>query len=108
VDANYRGEVAQRYRYTDGGGEIGVITSVTQPFCGGCTRARLSSEGLIYTCLFGTRGHDVRTLLRGSKTDDEVTDFLASVWRVRRDRYSEQRTSLTAKLPKVEMSHIGG
>jgi cyclic pyranopterin phosphate synthase len=108
VDANYRGEVARRYRYTDGGGEIGIITSVTQPFCGGCTRARLSSEGLVYTCLFGTRGHDVRALLRGGKTDDEVADFLAGMWRVRRDRYSEQRTSLTAPLPKVEMSHIGG
>jgi cyclic pyranopterin phosphate synthase len=108
VDANYRGEVARRYRYSDGGGEIGIITSVTQPFCGGCTRARLSSEGLIYTCLFGTRGHDVRALLRSGQSDDVVSDFLAGLWRVRRDRYSEQRTSLTAPLPKVEMSHIGG
>ncbi|HEV2235559.1 MAG TPA: GTP 3',8-cyclase MoaA [Ktedonobacterales bacterium] len=108
ADANYRGEVARRYRYTDGGGEIGIITSVTQPFCGGCTRARLSSEGLIYTCLFGTRGHDVRALLRSGQSDSAVTDFLAGLWRVRRDRYSEQRTSLTAPLPKVEMSHIGG
>jgi cyclic pyranopterin phosphate synthase len=108
VDANYRGEVARRYRYSDGGGEIGIITSVTQPFCGGCTRARLSSEGLVYTCLFGTRGHDVRALLRGGASDDEVADFLAGVWRVRRDRYSEERTSLTTSLPKVEMSHIGG
>jgi cyclic pyranopterin phosphate synthase len=108
VDANYRGEVARRYRYSDGGGEIGIITSVTQPFCGGCTRARLSSEGLVYTCLFGSRGHDVRALLRGGASDDEVTDFLVGMWRVRRDRYSEERTSLTAPLPKVEMSHIGG
>jgi GTP 3',8-cyclase len=108
VDANYRGEVARRYRYTDGGGEIGIITSVTQPFCGGCTRARLSSEGLLYTCLFGTRGHDVRALLRGGASDGEVADFLAGVWRVRRDRYSEERASLTTPLPKVEMSHIGG
>jgi GTP 3',8-cyclase len=108
VDANYRGEVARRYRYTDGGGEIGIITSVTQPFCGGCTRARLSSEGQLYTCLFGTRGHDVRALLRAGRSDDELADFLAGVWRVRRDRYSEERAGLTTPLAKVEMSHIGG
>jgi cyclic pyranopterin phosphate synthase len=108
AEANYRGEVAQRYRYRDGGGEIGIISSVTQPFCGDCTRARLSSEGLLYTCLFGLRGHDFRALLRGGATDAEITAFVQQVWRGRADRYSEIRTRATARRPKVEMSHIGG
>jgi cyclic pyranopterin phosphate synthase len=108
AEANYRGEVAQRWRYRDGSGEIGVITSISQPFCGDCTRARLSPEGELYTCLFGVRGHDFRSLLRSGKSDEEIAQFLASVWRVRDDRYSEIRTSETALLPKVEMSHIGG
>jgi len=108
VDPNYLGEVAARYRYRDGGGEIGVISSVTQPFCGDCTRARLSPEGSLYTCLFGRFGHDFRALLRGDKTDEEIADFLRKVWRPRDDRYSEIRTLETARLPKVEMSHIGG
>jgi GTP 3',8-cyclase len=108
IGPNYRGEVAQRYRYRNGGGEIGMIASVTQPFCRDCTRARLSSEGLLYTCLFGTVGHDFRALLRGGKSDDDISSFLRGVWRVRGDRYSELRTADTAKLPKVEMSHIGG
>lgn len=108
VDPSYRGEVAQRYRYKDGGGEIGVISSVTQPFCGDCTRARLSSEGLLYTCLFGNFGHDFRALLRGGKSDEEISERLGKVWRRRDDRYSEIRTIETARLPKVEMSHIGG
>lgn len=108
VDPNYTGEVAQRYRYKDGSGEIGVISSVTQPFCGNCTRARLSSEGQLYTCLFGTRGHDLRALLRGGKPDDEIYDFIGNVWKRRNDRYSEIRTSETTRIPKVEMSHIGG
>src|ERR1700730_492450 len=108
VGANYRGEVAQRYRYKDGRGEIGIIASVTKPFCRDCTRARLSSEGLLYTCLFGTVGHDFRALLRGGKSDAEIASFLRGVWRVRADRYSELRTADTVKLPKVEMSHIGG
>ncbi len=108
AEANYRGEVAQRWRYTDGSGEIGVITSISQPFCGDCTRARLSPEGELYTCLFGVRGHDFRALLRSGKSDEQIADFLTSVWRVRDDRYSEIRTSETALLPKVEMSHIGG
>lgn len=108
VDANYRGEVAQRYRYKDGGGEIGIISSVTQPFCGNCTRARLSSEGLLYTCLFGIKGHDLRAPLREGKTDEEISDIIRGIWRVRADRYSELRTLHTARLPKVEMSHIGG
>ncbi len=108
VDANYRGEVAKRYRYKDGSGEIGVIASVTQPFCGDCTRARLSAEGKLYTCLFATRGHDLRAQLRGGRTDGEIAEFLRSVWRVRDDRYSELRSSQTPDLPKVEMSYIGG
>ncbi len=108
LEANYRGEVAERWRYRDGGGEIGVIASVTQPFCGACTRARLSSEGLLYTCLFGTRGHDLRALLRGGASDAEIAAFLGQVWGARRDRYSEIRTADSSRAPKVEMSHIGG
>ena len=108
VDANYQGEVAQRYRYKDGAGEVGVIASVTQPFCRDCTRARLSSEGLLYTCLFGTVGHDFRALLRGGKTDEAIASYLRGVWHMRADRYSELRTADTVRLPKVEMSHIGG
>jgi cyclic pyranopterin phosphate synthase len=108
ADPNYRGEVAQRYRYLDGSGEIGIISSVSQPFCGACTRARLSSEGLLYTCLFSSLGHDLRSLLRGGKSDEEITAFLTRVWHHRSDRYSEIRTLETARLPKVEMSHIGG
>ena len=108
VDPNYRGEVARRYRYKDEGGEIGIIASVTQPFCGDCTRARLSAEGLLYTCLFGPNGHDLRSLLRGGKRDEEISQFIRQVWRRRDDRYSELRTTETARLPKVEMSHIGG
>ncbi len=108
LEASYRGEVAQRYRYRDGGGEIGVIASVTQPFCGDCTRARLSSEGLLYTCLFAGLGHDLRALLRGGKSDEEIRAFIEGIWRRRADRYSELRTQATAPRPKVEMSHIGG
>ena len=108
VAANYFGEVAERWRYTDGAGEIGIIASVTQPFCGTCTRARLSAEGQLYTCLFAGDGHDFRALLRGGASDTEISAFLASVWRARDDRYSEIRSSNTAPLKKVEMSHIGG
>jgi cyclic pyranopterin phosphate synthase len=108
AEANYTGEVAQRWRYLDGSGEVGVIASITQPFCGDCTRARLSPEGSLYTCLFSNRGHDFRALLRSGASDAEISDFLGSVWRVRDDRYSEVRTSETAARPKVEMSHIGG
>ena len=108
VEAAYRGEVAQRYRYADGGGEIGVIASVTQPFCGDCTRARLSADGHLFTCLFATRGHDLRALVRGGATDEELRNAIASVWRVREDRYSELRSDATLDLPKVEMSYIGG
>jgi GTP 3',8-cyclase len=108
VDPRYRGEVARRYRYRDGGGEVGVIASVTRPFCRDCSRARLSSEGLLYTCLFGTGGHDLRALLRGGKSDDDIAAFLRGIWHLRADRYSELRTADTATLAKVEMSHIGG
>ena len=108
VDANYRGEVAKRWRYRDGSGEVGFITSISQPFCGDCTRARVSPEGELYTCLFGTKGHDFRSLLRDGSSDAAIGEFLRSVWRVRDDRYSELRTAETAGLRKVEMSHIGG
>ncbi|MDQ3822400.1 MAG: GTP 3',8-cyclase MoaA [Actinomycetota bacterium] len=104
----YRGEVARRYRYRDGGGEIGVIASVTQPFCGDCTRARLSAEGRLFTCLFAVRGHDLRALLRGGATDEELHEAVGRVWAGRRDRYSEIRSERTLDLPKVEMSYIGG
>ena len=108
LDPNYRGEVARRYRYRDGGGEIGVITSITQPFCGDCTRARLSPEGELFTCLFGASGFDLRALLRSGFTDDELADAIARVWRIRDDRYSDLRTDATTELKRVEMSHIGG
>ena len=108
VEPSYRGEVARRWRYRDGGGEIGVIASVTQPFCGDCTRARLSADGSLYTCLFATRGHDFRALLRGCASDDEIAAAIAAVWGRRTDRYSELRTAATARLDKVEMSYIGG
>ena len=108
LEPNYSGEVAQRYRYADGSGEIGVIASVTQPFCGACTRARLSAEGRLYTCLFATTGHDLRALLRGGATDAELGEAISAVWRDRSDRYSELRSAETTELPKVEMSYIGG
>jgi cyclic pyranopterin phosphate synthase len=108
LDPAYGGEVAQRYRYRDGGGEVGVIASVTQPFCGGCTRARLSAEGRLYTCLFAVRGHDLRALVRGRADDDELHEAIAGIWRRRTDRYSEKRSAATRDLPKVEMSYIGG
>jgi GTP 3',8-cyclase len=108
LDPNYRGEVARRWRYTDGGGEIGVIASVTQPFCGNCTRARLSAEGRLYTCLFAVRGHDLRAVVRGDATDEELHGTIGRLWSGRADRYSELRSARTAGLPKVEMSYIGG
>ena len=108
VDAGYRGEVARRYRYRDGGGEIGVFTSVTQPFCGDCTRARLSADGRLYTCLFATVGHDLRSVVRSGATDADLADALRAIWTRRDDRYSELRTLETVDLPKVEMSYIGG
>jgi cyclic pyranopterin phosphate synthase len=108
VEPAYRGEVARRWRYRDGSGEVGLIASVTQPFCGDCTRARLSADGKLYTCLFAVRGHDLRALVRGGASDDELSRALGAIWRVRDDRYSELRTAETADLPKVEMSYIGG
>ncbi len=108
VDPNYRGEVAGRWRYKDGSGEIGVVASVTQAFCRDCNRARLSAEGRLYTCLFAVDGHDFRGLIRGGATDEEISQAIARVWRKREDRYSEIRSESTAALPKVEMSHIGG
>jgi GTP 3',8-cyclase len=108
VEPAYRGEVARRWRYRDGSGEIGVIASVTQPFCGDCTRARLSAEGKLYTCLFAVRGHDLRALLRSGASDEELDETIAGVWSRRADRYSEIRSERTRELPKVEMSYIGG
>ena len=110
IEASEAGEVAQRWRYRDGGGEIGVIGSVTQPFCGDCTRARVSAEGRLYTCLFASRGHDLRALIRSSADDEGLRDAIAQVWTRRGDRYSELRTAQTARAPEphVEMSYIGG
>ncbi|MPZ99752.1 MAG: GTP 3',8-cyclase MoaA [Dehalococcoidia bacterium] len=108
LDPNYTGEVAQRYRYRDGAGEVGFITSVTQPFCATCTRARLSADGKLYTCLFAAGGTDLREILRSGASDEEVEALLRSTWERRSDRYSELRSSETAGLPKVEMSYIGG
>ena len=111
VDPHYVGEVAERWRYADGTGEIGVISSVTQAFCSSCSRARLSTDGKIYTCLFADHGVDFRALLRDGSSDDDIAGLLAGLWQVRTDRYSEIRTAQTkdgAKLRKVEMSYIGG
>jgi cyclic pyranopterin phosphate synthase len=108
VPPNYPGEVADRWRYRDGSGEVGVIASVTQPFCRDCTRARLSAEGALYTCLFAVHGHDLRTPLRAGASDDDLAARISSIWGLRTDRYSEARSAATVALPKVEMSHIGG
>ena len=108
LPARYAGEVASRFRYRDGTGEVGVISSVTQPFCGSCTRARLTAEGMLYTCLFGTDGVDMRAPLRESEDDDVLRARLTQTWRARADRYSDLRSAATGDLPKVEMSRIGG
>jgi cyclic pyranopterin phosphate synthase len=108
MEPNYPGEVARRWRYRDGAGEIGVIASVTSPFCRSCTRARLSADGSLYTCLFAGRGHSLRDVMRGGATDEAIADTVRSLWQGRSDRYSEIRSSETADLPKVEMSFIGG
>ncbi len=111
VQENYHGEVAERYAFDDGAGEIGFISSVTNPFCGACTRARLSSEGVLYTCLFATEGTDLRTPLRAGASDDELRTLITDTWQRREDRYSEQRASLSTRehaLRKIEMYYIGG
>ena len=108
ADPHYRGEVAQRWRYRDGSGEIGVIASVTQAFCRDCTRARLSTEGRLFTCLFATAGHELKPLLRSGADDDAISAKIGEVWRARSDRYSEIRTAATSGLKKIEMSYIGG
>jgi len=108
IDAGYAGEVAARWRYLDGSGEIGVISSVTQAFCSSCTRARLSTEGKLYTCLFAQQGHDLRSLLRSDKSDDDLARAIAGIWHTRSDNYSEMRTEATGNIEKIEMSYIGG
>ena len=108
IDPNYEGEVAERWRYKDGAGEVGVISSVTQAFCATCTRIRLSTEGKLYTCLFAQHGHDLRALLRDGADDARIDAAIAHVWQQREDRYSEIRTAETAALRKIEMSYIGG
>jgi cyclic pyranopterin phosphate synthase len=108
VEPNYRGEVARRYRYRDGAGEIGLIASVTQPFCGDCTRARISADGTLYTCLFASGGHDLRAPLREGASDEELAAAIDGIWSRRADRYSELRSAETPARRRVEMSHIGG
>jgi cyclic pyranopterin phosphate synthase len=108
TDPHYRGEVAERWRYLDGRGEFGVISSVTQPFCRDCTRARVSAEGKVYTCLFAVTGHDVRAVLRSGASDDELAAFIEGIWLRRGDRYSVLRSAATSSLPKVEMFAMGG
>ena len=108
IEPAYRGEVARRYRYADASGEIGIIASVTQPFCRDCTRARLSAEGRLFTCLFAVRGHDLRALVRSGATDEQLDEEIGRIWQKRTDRYSELRSAETVDLPKVEMSYIGG
>ena len=102
------GEVASRWRHANGGGEIGVIASVSRPFCGDCNRIRLSAEGRLHTCLFSNSGYDLRTLLRADEDDDNLSEYIVGIWRQRRDRYSELRSHTEQPMPKVEMSYIGG
>jgi len=108
AEPSYRGEVAGRWRYADGGGEFGVISSVTQPFCRDCTRARISAEGKLYTCLFAVDGHDLRAILRSDASDQDLTDAVETIWLRRGDRYSELRSAATSTLPKIEMFAMGG
>jgi len=108
VGANYAGEVAERYRYVDGGGEIGIIASVTRPFCATCSRARLTADGELFTCLFASRGHPLRELVRSGASDAEISERVRGIWTRRGDRYSEIRSRATVGLPRVEMSRIGG
>jgi cyclic pyranopterin phosphate synthase len=108
LDPTVKGEVASRYRYLDGAGEIGIISSVTRPFCATCVRARLSAKGELFTCLFANQGHDLRDIIRSGADDTELERVVAAIWRRRGDRYSEIRSALTSSSPKVEMSYIGG
>ncbi|HDR4448173.1 GTP 3',8-cyclase MoaA [Bacillus cereus] len=110
IEANYSGEVATRYRYIGSDEEIGIISSVTDSFCSSCTRARISAEGKLYTCLFASKGNDLRELLRSEHTDEDITDVVRDIWNNREDRYSDERLNHTSKktIPKIEMSHIGG
>ncbi|MFA2808421.1 GTP 3',8-cyclase MoaA [Bacillus mycoides] len=110
IEANYPGEVATRYRYVGSEEEIGIISSVTDSFCSSCTRARISAEGKLYTCLFASKGNDLKELLRSGYTDEEITNVIRDIWNNRSDRYSDERLSNTNKktMPKIEMSHIGG
>ena len=108
AEPNYTGEVAERWAYADGSGEIGVISSVTQAFCSTCTRARLSTDGKLYTCLFAQSGHDLRALMRSGKSDEQIAGAIGLIWNQREDRYSEIRTEETARTKKIEMSYIGG
>ncbi len=108
LEANYDGEVAKRWAYADGEGEIGLITSVTEPFCATCTRARISADGRLYTCLFAVDGLELREALRAGASDDELTEIVRGVWTAREDRYSELRSDAAADMPRVEMSFIGG
>ena len=108
IEAGYRGEVAGRYRYRDGSGEVGVIASVTRPFCGDCTRARLSADGSLYTCLFAVSGTDLKGPMRAGATDDQLAGLVTRLWAARTDRYSELRSAATTNLPKVEMHALGG
>ena len=108
LPASYPGEVATRYRYQDGAGEIGIVASVSQPFCRSCTRARLSAEGKLYTCLFAGSGHDLRATLRSGASDQALREQITAIWTMRTDRYSDQRTRATSRTQKVEMSNIGG
>jgi cyclic pyranopterin phosphate synthase len=108
VDPSYRGEVATRYRFVDGSGEIGFISSVSEPFCGDCTRLRLAADGTVYTCLFASEGTDIKTPMRSGATDEDIAQMVSDLWSTRDDRYSELRGSTPIDFPRVEMSYIGG
>ena len=108
IEANYQGEVAKRWRYLDGAGEIGFITSVIQPFCSSCSRIRMSADGSLYTCLFAAEGHDLREQLRSGSSDAELLEWISNIWHKRDDRYSELRQTQVLPVKKVEMSHIDG
>lgn len=108
ISPTYRGEVAKRWKYRDGSGEIGIISSVTEPFCGSCNRARLTAEGKIYTCLFATRGFDLREHIRNGADVGQLTEIISNLWQSRNDRYSELRSEQSVAVPKIEMSYVGG